>query len=426
MRTASGRMGLRRRAIAAAGVCLLATLIAPGAAWAHGLLISKKDLPIPEWLFAWGASLVLIVSFIGLSLAWRQTRFEDASWRGLASWLSRLVINPVTRVLCGTIGVVLLVVVIYAGFEGTAAPDRNFAVTFVFVTFWLGFVVLSVLFGDLFRAFNPWRAIALVVAGVFKLVARQSPPPPLRYPERLGRWPAAIGLVAFAWFELVYGTPGFQAVGLTPHSVAVGTLVYSAITFVGMALFGINAWLDRGETFSVYFNMFSRISPLELRDGRLGRRRWLSGLPGWGEVAGSTALVLFVIGITAFDGASEGLLQVPINDTLNWLVDRGVGPVAAMRLSNSLFLAVSIAAVCALFWAGIYGMTTVREHFSVAGWPAASPTASCRSRSPIWSPATPPWRSTASRLSSAFCSPTRSATDPTSSVPPPAGSTTAR
>jgi len=32
-------------------------------------------------------------------------------------------------------------------------------VTFVFVTFWLGTVVLSILLGDVFRAFNPWRAI---------------------------------------------------------------------------------------------------------------------------------------------------------------------------------------------------------------------------------------------------------------------------
>ena len=40
-----------------------------------------------------------------------------------------------------------------------------------------------------------------------------------------------------------------------------------------MALFGIDKWLERGEAFSVYFNMFSRLSPLEVRDGRLGSRR---------------------------------------------------------------------------------------------------------------------------------------------------------
>ena len=41
-------------------------------------LVGRRDLPIPEWLFAWGASLVLIVSFVGLTLAWHRSRFEEA------------------------------------------------------------------------------------------------------------------------------------------------------------------------------------------------------------------------------------------------------------------------------------------------------------------------------------------------------------
>ena len=44
---------------------------------AHGLLIGRQDLPIPAWLFAWGASLVLIVSFVALSVAWRDSKFSS-------------------------------------------------------------------------------------------------------------------------------------------------------------------------------------------------------------------------------------------------------------------------------------------------------------------------------------------------------------
>ena len=43
---------------------------------AHAL-IARSDLPIPAWLFAWGASIVLIVSFFALSAAWREPRFEE-------------------------------------------------------------------------------------------------------------------------------------------------------------------------------------------------------------------------------------------------------------------------------------------------------------------------------------------------------------
>ena len=54
-------------------------------------------------------------------------------------------------------------------------------------------VFVSALFGDVFRAFNPWRAIGRV------LPRRDGLRP---YPERLGRWPAAIGLLVFTWIEL--------------------------------------------------------------------------------------------------------------------------------------------------------------------------------------------------------------------------------
>ncbi len=59
-----------------------------------------------------------------------------------------------------------------------------------------------------------------------------------------------------------------------------------------MALFGVERWCERGETFSVYFNMLSRISPLEVRDGKLGTRPWFSAAVGWGLPAGSVAFVL--------------------------------------------------------------------------------------------------------------------------------------
>ncbi len=233
--------------------------------------------------------------------------------------------------------------------------------TFVYVTVYLGFVVVSVVFGDVFRAFNPWRAIARAFGGAFRLVAGQDAPPPLTYPEKLGRWPAAIGLFGVAWLELAYGQSGFQVVGLTPHTIAIATLVYSAYTFVAMALFGSEKWLERGETFSVYFHMFSTLAPFEARDGRIGLRRPLAAAGKWVvESPGSIALIMFTIGATTFDGASEGTLQSPIASVEDWMGDIGLGPVFALRLTNSLFLMLSIAFVSALFWAGIYGMHTVR------------------------------------------------------------------
>jgi hypothetical protein len=351
-----------RKRLAAAGLVLAgpaAALALPEVASAHGLSVGRQDLPIPDWLFAWAASLVLIVSFAVLSLAWRTTRLQEERWRALPKAISRALINPVVASLCGAIGIGLVATVVYSGLEGTADIAFNFSGTFIFVTFWLGMVVLSVLFGDVFRAFSPWRALARIASAGVRLIAGQPVPAPLRLPERLGCWPAVVGLVGFVWLELVYGAASAGTRGISPHDAAVATLVYSAITFVGMALFGIEEWVRRGETFSVYFGMLSRISFFEVRDGTLGRRRVLSGLPSWEVVPGSLALALATIGTTSFDGAQEGVLKTPITNTFEWFLHRGFGGVAALRITNSIFLVLVLIGVSLLFWLGVRGMHTV-------------------------------------------------------------------
>jgi hypothetical protein len=325
--------------------------------FAHAL-VGREDLPIPEWLFAWGASVVLIVSFAALALLWRSPRLEEDRWRPLPGWVSSAVVNPVTETLAGAVGVALLAVVVWSGLSGTEQPNANFSVTFVFVTFWLGLVLLSVLFGDLFRAFNPWRAIARAAGGLLNLIASGRRPARLPYPERLGRWPAAIGIVAFLWLELVFPS-GSQSGGIAPRDVAIAAIVYSGVTLFAMSAFGTERWLDRGEAFSVYFGMFSRLSAVERRGERLGVRRPLSAAGRWAQVPGSVALVLIAIGGTSFDGAQEGALVDPIKSVFDWLVERGIGFADALRISDTLFLALTLVAVFALFAVGVRGMRTV-------------------------------------------------------------------
>jgi hypothetical protein len=292
-------------------------------------------------------------------MAWKQPRLQEDSWRPFSGAMARLPINRVFELLAGLLSVVLLVTVVYSGLEGTAAPANNFSLTFVFVTFWLGLVLLSVLFGDVFRAFNPWRAIARACGGVFRLVAGESAPAALSYPDRLGHLPAVAGIVAFIWLELVYGAGSVDG-GLSPHTVAVATLVYSGITFVCMTLFGIEKWCERGEAFSVYFRMFASLSPLQVREGRLGRRKPLSGTVKWGAIAGATLMVLVSIGATSYDGAQEGALASPIRSTFDTLRDLGLGNVAAYRINGTFWLTVVVAAVCLLFYLGVRGMHTVK------------------------------------------------------------------
>ena len=171
---------------AAGGRALLMLVIA------HGI-VGRTDLPIPEWLFGWAAAVVLVVSFVALAVLWPEPRLQDGGFRPLPTWLSRALTSRVTDVLCGLIGVGLLGLVVYAGFSGVQVAMANFASEFVFVVFWTGLVGASVLFGDIFRAFNPWRALGRFVAWISQTAAGGEMPAPLKYPERLGYFPAAVG-----------------------------------------------------------------------------------------------------------------------------------------------------------------------------------------------------------------------------------------
>lgn len=357
--------GRARPGIVAAAAALLTAAAAacfPQIASAHAL-IGKQDLPLPQWLFIYGALLILVVSFVGLLLGWREPKLEDRPTKPLAR-ASRVLLSRPVGVVCGLVGVGLLVLVIATGLTGDVAPDRNFSLTFVFVTFWIGLTLVSALFGEVFRPFNPWRAIARTVAAGFSKVVGQRVSAPYKYPERLGRWPAVAGLVGFLFLELVWGQSGFTVAGITPRDVAIASLVYSLWTFVGMALFGIEKWTERGETFTVYFGMFASLAPLTVEDGELRSRRVLSGTTKWATEAGSLALVLVAIGGTTFDGAQEGVLADPIDSTFRFFNDHGMSQFGALRVTDTVFLLGTLGVVALIFWAGIFGMRIVERERS--------------------------------------------------------------
>jgi hypothetical protein len=327
--------------------------------YAHAL-VAKQDLPIPAWLFAWAASIVLVVSFFALSAAWRKPRFEEERRRPAAAWLTTVLRSWPLQVVCGGLAVFLLGVGIYAGIHGTEAPDRNFAITFFFVTAWIGFPFVSAIFGNVFPAFNPWRAIARVCGGAYRLLARREMRH-LAYPERLGRWPAAVGLLGFVWLEVVYGSSGGVAVGLEPHAAGVAACVYTGYTLAMMALFGCEAWCARGEIFSVYFGMFSQLAPFGVRDGRIGRRRPLAAATHWAtSVPGSTAVVIASIATTSFDGAQEGALKGSIVRVFEWLSDAGLSLTTSLRLADTIFMLVCFAGIGLVYLIGVRGMAGVR------------------------------------------------------------------
>ena len=324
----------------------------------HGISV-RSDLPIPEWLFGWAAAMVLVVSFVALAVLWPDPRLQRPTWRPLPGGIGRALASRPVEIVCGAIGVFLLGVTVYAGLAGTQSATANFAPIFIYVIFWLGLVPLSVLFGDVFRAFNPWRAVGRAVAWLARIVMRADPPAPLEYPARLGRWPAAAGIFCFATMELVASN------GDQPESLAIAALVYSALTFVAMALYGVERWTDRGEAFSVYFNLFSRLSPVETRDRQVGLRKPLSGLAQLEALPGTVALVAVMIGSVSFDGFTGKRAWNSVSpDIAQFFEDLGLSPERALELTFLLGLIGGVLLVAGFYRLGVLGARSVGGGFS--------------------------------------------------------------
>ena len=329
-----------------------AALVWPAGASAHGL-VQRANLPIPEWLFGWAAAVVLIVSFLALAVLWPEPRLEKRdSWRPLGDFGAFLASRGV-EIACGVVGVLVWLLVIVAGYLGVQEAFENFGPTFVFITFWVGFVFVNLLFGDVFRAFNPWRAIGRATGWLVRRSGRAVEHQ--AYPERLGRFPAALGLLAFTWIELASA-----GLGEEPDVLATLVIAYSVVQFAGMARYGVEPWIDRAEAFSVYFGLFARVGVFETRDGTVGVRRPLSALTRLVPLPGTVALVAVMIGTVTFDGLSQGKTWAELAGNLNDLFDGiGFGADGVERLTNTTGLLLSVGVVAGFYALGIRGAQSV-------------------------------------------------------------------
>jgi hypothetical protein len=332
---------------------LLTAAVWPAPASAHGIS-GRASLPVPAWLFAWAAAAALVISFVLLSTMWSRPRLQRVRERRLCAW------PRVIPAIAGLVGLALFALVIDAGYEGVNSYTTNFDPTFVFVIFWVGVPVSSVFVGDWFSAVSPWRALA---RGARWAAARAGLRwrATLRYPEWLGRWPVVAGLLAFGWLELIYHDRD------VPSVLASLSLAYFALMLLGMALFGIEEWSRRGDAFGGYFRLFSRLSCLDVHDRALWFRRPLSAVSSYKTEAGSVALVLMIVGITTFDGLSNGVvwnnLQPHVQSAFSGL---GLGDTPADELADTLGLLGAIAVVACFYWVGVAGVRSVSPRFDNA------------------------------------------------------------
>ncbi|GIU94684.1 MAG: hypothetical protein KatS3mg012_1141 [Gaiellaceae bacterium] len=265
---------------------------------AHGIG-SVRDLPVPTSFFYTSAAIVLVVSFTALGALWRRPLLERHGYgRPLPGRLQALLFAKWLRVAIQAIAIGLFALTFLSALLGTTTELLNWAPTFVYVVFWVGVPVLSVLLGNVWRVLSPWRALADLAVWLLECGGRRARPI-LGEPTWMGRYPAAAALFAFVTLELAHPSPA------APRTLAVAIALYTYWALAGMALYGRDAWMRHGEGFAVAFELLSRVAPLTRRKGALVLRWPLTGLAGADRAPGALAFLAVMIGSTSFDGFSR-------------------------------------------------------------------------------------------------------------------------
>ncbi|MFC4534643.1 hypothetical protein [Sphaerisporangium dianthi] len=265
-------------------------------ALAHGVG-GRQDLPIPFAAAMTGAVLALLVSFAGLGVLWTEPRLAGALGyaRPVAARVQGLVSAPGWRWFWRLAG---LLVTAYFCVGLLFGPDRaaNPTAGVFYVLFWVGLIPLSLLFGPVWRAVNPLRTVHLLACAALRRDPLRGVRP---LPEGLGYWPAAAGLFAFTWLELV--APGRATLPVIGAWLA----VYAVAMLAGAGVFG-SGWFDKGDTFEAYSGLMGRLAPVGRNpDGTLTWRNPLHGMAGQEPAPGLVALVIVLLGSTMYDSVSN-------------------------------------------------------------------------------------------------------------------------
>jgi hypothetical protein len=280
----------------------------PSRVYAH-MFLQPYTLPVPFWMYLYACAAALVVSFaivgafVGTPAATPLYRTYDIlpdSPRWQAVW------RALVRVLqAGAIAALLLAIV--AGLVGTGNPATNINMTLFWVVFLLAFTYITAIFGNIFAFINPW--LSLVEGG--ESLGIDLSAPRVTYPNGLGYLPAFASYVGLVWIEL-FTLP-------RPHFLSMALIVYTAMTFAGVFLFGKRTWFEYGELFSVLYRVVGTVAPIQYSNGIHGgparvrlRPPFIAAFYEQPKHVTLVLFVLFMLSSTTYDAIHETFFWVSL------------------------------------------------------------------------------------------------------------------
>ncbi len=304
----------------------------PSTVLAHGFG-RLYTLPVPLWLYGWGAAATLIISFIVAALFLSSSAPAHTAGSRVLQLQGLRKLLPALRLF----SIFILLLCIATGFLGHRDPLRNFSLTFFWIIFVLLFTYLTLFIGNFYAALNPWQSLTNGIGQFWRNFSNGQ----INYPRALADWPALTLYLGFIWFEL-FGEG-------RPKPLATLLTLYTLLNLAGVWLVGARAWFRHCEFFSVFFRLVALMAPIHYQRGINGESgqlalRWpLSGLIQERPSHISTVVfALAMLSTTAFDGlkATQWWTALFWGDPSGWLTQwYGVRPINAIKMFMPWFVA---------------------------------------------------------------------------------------
>ena len=304
-------------------------IIAPEFAFAHAAQRGHVLL-LPTQLYIAGGAVVVALTFIFMVIV------AGKSVIGKNINLNPPEVQDKPVILLNVLSLIAMIILVWIGFKGSRDPLSNLLPLTIWVVWWIGLTMATVIFGNIWHYISPWPAMEKLISYLPRIPDHFNSR--LFSSSKIAYWPAVILFFCFAWLELIHPSP------MDPDTIANIIMMYMLITVLAMWIFGGKQWLRTCEPFTVFFRMVAWLSPIYLKATKENNKtrlrkiklRWpCSGLLRSELLPLSgAAFVLLVLSTVSFDGLSK---------TFWWLSLVGINPLefpgkTAMVLPNTLGL----------------------------------------------------------------------------------------
>lgn len=325
---------------------LLFIFIFPQPTYAHAFGQSYT-LPLPVWLYLWGGSAAVIVSFFLIALFSKSNGHKNKQSLIYFRIPNLEIINFLTIIVRAIVAFMFILVVV-AGLFGSQSPNESIVPVLFWIIFYLGTTYLSIIFGNFFENINPFISFAKILSFKEKI----------KYPQKLSYIPALLYFFFIIWLELAS-----NGLGVKPRFLAELLIAYAVTTVGGSFVFGYKNWFKYADFFTVFFSTISKISPLKIKDNKIQLKFQMTDEA---KNISLLFLIMFALSSTAFDGFRQTKTWVIFFGGLEYLISSVFKIIPQTNAIETVALLISPLVFLYLYLLAIYFMKILfRTNYSV-------------------------------------------------------------